>query len=119
MAHGWREEVNGCNSMTHQYLDLTDLVTAANGCECLVHLHTDDKGNNVFSIGNTGMGTTEFTSYTEALEATRDEGMNEEDCAERAGAALVEIYERTSSNPGRYQLTDRIRDTLADLGFGV
>jgi hypothetical protein len=30
--------------MTHRYLNLTDLVAAANGCECLVHLHTDDKG---------------------------------------------------------------------------
>ena len=76
--------------MTHRYLNLTDLVAAANGCECLVHLHTDDKGRNVFSVGNSDMGAAEFLTYTEALEALQDESLSEADCAERAGAALAE-----------------------------
>jgi len=76
--------------MSQKYLNLTELAAAAKAQDCTVHLHRDDKGRNVFSVGNADMGVTEFPSYTEALEALQDECLNEADCAERAGAALAE-----------------------------
>lgn len=76
--------------MSAHYFNLTDLAAAAKAKDCMVHLHRDDKGRNVFSVGNADMGVTEFPSYTEALEALQDESLSEADCAERAGAALAE-----------------------------
>jgi hypothetical protein len=76
--------------MSAHYFNLTELATIAKAKDCMVHLHRDDKGRNVFSVGNSDMGATEFLSYNEALKALQDEILSEADCAERAGAALAE-----------------------------
>ena len=82
--------VIGRDTVSRRYSDLSALAAAAKAMDCMVHLHRDDKGRNVFSVGNSDMGATEFMSYTEAREALQDESLNEADCAERAGSALAE-----------------------------
>ncbi|MBK6591258.1 MAG: hypothetical protein IPG23_00245 [Burkholderiales bacterium] len=76
--------------MSPKYLNLNELADAAKAKDCTVYLHRDDKGRNVFSVGNEHVGPTEFLSRAGALEALQDESLSEADCAERAGAALAE-----------------------------
>ena len=75
--------------MNFKYNDLTKLA-AASARDCTVNLHHDDQGRPLFSVGNSNMGATEFHRNDDALDALQDEGLNEADCAERAGAALAE-----------------------------
>lgn len=53
--------------MSRTYYDLSELAAAAKANDCTVHLHQDDQGRNVFSVGNPNYGAREFTSYSEAL----------------------------------------------------
>ena len=73
--------------MSRTYCDLSALAAAAKANDCTVHLHHDEQGRPVFSVGNSNMGAREFDSYREALAYTR-EAYDADDCAEQAGHAL-------------------------------
>ena len=68
MAYRWRKEAAGGVSMSSTcYDDLSALVEAARKQDCSVHLHVNDQGRNVFSVGNSNIGAREFSTYAEAL----------------------------------------------------
>ena len=68
--------------MSRIYFNLSELAAAAKANDCTVHLHQDDQGRNVFSVGNSNTGAREFTDYSGALAYTAA------DCAEQAGHAI-------------------------------
>ena len=49
------------------YHNLTALVQAASKQDCSVHLHHDEHGRDVYSIGNSDIGAREFDSYGAAI----------------------------------------------------
>jgi hypothetical protein len=54
--------------MSRTYSNLSALAAAAKANDCTVHLHQDDHGHNVFSVGNSDIGAREFASFDEAME---------------------------------------------------
>jgi hypothetical protein len=77
--------------MTTKYLSMTDLATAAKAKDCAVHMHLDDKGRPVFSVGSEDIGAREFSCYFDALEYVSDPlAYTEGDCAEEAGAMIAQ-----------------------------
>jgi hypothetical protein len=54
--------------MNAVYHDLSALAAAAADCDCSAHMHQDDQGRTVFSIGNENIGAAEFSTYAAALE---------------------------------------------------
>jgi hypothetical protein len=54
--------------MSAVYHDLSALAAAAADCECSVHLHQNDQGHTVYSIGSENIGAAEFNTYAAALE---------------------------------------------------
>ena len=76
--------------MSFQYFNLSVLATAAAACDCTAHLHLNDQGDTVFSVGSENIGAAEFDSYDDAMawaaeRAERDAG----DRAEEDGAAIA------------------------------
>lgn len=55
------------NSDSRQYFNLTDLADAATAQGCIVHLHQEADGRNVFSMGNSNTGAHEFQSVSDAM----------------------------------------------------
>jgi len=53
--------------MSRRYFPLSQLAAAAKANGCTVHMHHDDQGRNVFSVGNSNIGEREFSTYTEAM----------------------------------------------------
>ncbi|OQW85827.1 MAG: hypothetical protein BWK72_20355 [Rhodoferax ferrireducens] len=53
--------------MSRLYYDLSALAAAAKANDCTVHLHHDEQGHPVFSIGNSNIGAHEFANYAAAM----------------------------------------------------
>lgn len=53
--------------MSRTYYNLTELVDAASAHDFAAHLHIDDQGKPVFSVGNSNTGAHEFPSYAEVM----------------------------------------------------
>jgi hypothetical protein len=76
--------------MSRDYFDLSALVDAAAACNCSAHIHQDDQGNTVYSIGSENLGVAEFNSYPEALAWATDRSKHTAaDCAEQAGGSIA------------------------------
>lgn len=75
--------------MSRDYNDLTALVQAASKQDCSVHLHVNDQGRNVFSVGNGNVGAREFGCYFDALQFITDRSNTAADCAEQAGGLIA------------------------------
>jgi hypothetical protein len=54
--------------MNAVYHDLSALAAAAADCDCTAHMHQDEQGNPVYSIGSENIGAAEFSTYAAALE---------------------------------------------------
>lgn len=76
--------------MSRQYFDMTKLVDVATAQECIVHIHIDEQGHPVFSVGNQLKGAVEFTNYRVAMETLSNRKLTADDCAERDGAELAD-----------------------------
>ena len=53
--------------MSRRYNDLSALVEAASAKDCSVHIHLDDNGKPVYSVGSSDIGAAEFSCYFAAL----------------------------------------------------
>ena len=76
--------------MNTVYNDLSALVQAASKQDCTVHLHVNDQGRNVFSVGNSNIGAREFSDYFDALQFITDRSHTAADCAEQAGGLIAQ-----------------------------
>ena len=73
--------------MNAAYHNISELAAAAAACECTVHIHNDEEGNTVFSIGNENIGCAEFSSYALALHWVINRAGG--DAAEMAGGNIA------------------------------
>jgi hypothetical protein len=76
--------------MSRDYSNLTHLVEATSAKDCSVHLHLDDNGKPVFSVGHGNIGAAEFSDYFDALQFITDRNHTAADCAEQAGHLIAE-----------------------------
>jgi len=58
--------------MSRQYFNLSALAAVAKAHDCTVHLHQDEHGKSVFSVGNSDTGAAEYSTYSEAMAFASD-----------------------------------------------
>jgi hypothetical protein len=94
MAGVRNQALAGGGGMSHKYFDLSALADAAKSCSCIAHLHFNDQGNAVFSIGNENIGAVEFDSYDDAMTWATDWAKRSSgDHARQAAGALATEYQ--------------------------
>jgi hypothetical protein len=73
--------------MSRDYFNLSELAAAAAACDCSAHLHHDDQGNTIYSIGSEEIGAAEFNTFNEAMAWATNRAAG--DCAEMSGGAIA------------------------------
>jgi len=81
------DSVKGCN-MTN-YNNLSELAAAAETCDCTAHMHINELGKAIYSVGNSDCGGADFDCYHDALAWATERGVREAGLkAEEAGGAI-------------------------------
>lgn len=102
--------------MSRTYFDMTALADAAKTNDCTVHLHHDELGCPIFSIGNSNTGAREFASYQAALKFAAGDKFDEADLAEQAGAALaINCLNDILNSPSQAVSVTALQNALLDL----
>jgi hypothetical protein len=73
--------------MSAVYHDLSALAAAAAACDCSAHIHNDEEGNTVYSIGNSNIGAATFSTYELALHWAKNRAAGDD--AEMAGGNIA------------------------------
>lgn len=103
--------------MTAQYNDLSALAAAAAAQDCSVHMHLNEHGKPVFSVGNSDTGAREFNCYFDALASVTKTRYAAQDCIEQlAGAKALDMLTQVLAADDQAERLGILHEALVELG---